>query len=163
MIKYIPEDTQVTFAEIPDEITLCINLSGCPHRCIGCHSPYLRKDIGEELTNEVLHDLIKKNPGVTCVCFMGGDRDKDRLVELAKDVVNEGLKTAWYSGETDIDMGEFGWFFDYIKVGPYVESLGPLDNPHTNQRLYKIGRLYNQGRIISEDITNKFWKYGNNQ
>lgn len=157
MIKYVPEDTQVTFAEIPDEISLCINLSGCPHSCYGCHSKYLRGDIGEELTNEVLHDLIKKNPGVTCVCFMGGDRDKDRLVELAKDVVNEGLKTAWYSGEEIVSMYKYGWYFDYIKVGPYNESLGPLNSPTTNQRLYKIGRLYNLGQIISEDITNKFW------
>ena len=157
MIKYVPEDTQVTFAEIPDEITLCINLSGCPHSCYGCHSKYLRGDIGEELTNEALHDLIKKNPGVTCVCFMGGDRDKDRLIELAKDVADIGLKVGWYSGEEEVSMYKYGWYFNYIKVGPYNESLGPLNSPTTNQRLYKIGRLYNQGQIISEDITNKFW------
>ena len=158
MIKYIPQDTQVTFAEIPDEITLCINLSQCPHRCLGCHSPYLREDIGDELTNETLIKLIKKNPGVTCVCFMGGDGDKEKLIELAKDITNMGLKTAWYSGEKEINLFEFGWFFDYIKVGPYIKSLGPLNKQTTNQKLYKIGRLYNYHDIIAYDITNKFWK-----
>lgn len=31
MVKYT--DIQVTFREIPDEITLCINISGCPNHC----------------------------------------------------------------------------------------------------------------------------------
>lgn len=160
MIKYIPEDTQVTFAEIPDEITLCINLSCCPHRCPGCHSPYLQTDYGEELTNDIIEDLIKKNPGITCVCFMGGDSDVGRLIELAKSVVNAGLRTAWYSGNEEVNFYEVGWFFDYIKVGPYIKERGPLDNPNTNQKLFKIGRLYNQDLILSDDITNKFWKHG---
>ena len=162
MIKYIPQDTQVVFAEVPDEICLGLNLSLCPHHCPGCHSPYLRKDIGEELTPETLDELIEKNSGITCVLFLGGDGDKEELKKLAEYVSVKGLKCAWYSGETDIDMWEFGWFFDYIKVGPYVESLGPLNNPHTNQRLYKICRLYNQVKIMLTDITNKFWKNDNN-
>ena len=48
MIKY--KETQVTFSEVPDEISLCINISNCPHRCKGCHSPYLQEDVGYELT-----------------------------------------------------------------------------------------------------------------
>lgn len=165
MIKYVPQDTQVTFAEIPCEITLCINLSCCPHHCPGCHSPYLREDMGEELTNDVLDKLIRKNKGISCVVFMGGDNDIDRLIELSKSVVNGGLKTAWYTGsrEEEIDFYKVGWFFDYIKVGPYIEECGPLNNPNTNQRLYKIGRLYNQDLIMRDDITNKFWTHGNNK
>jgi anaerobic ribonucleoside-triphosphate reductase activating protein len=45
MLKYV--DTAVTFAEFPNEVSLCINISGCPCCCDGCHSPYLSKDIGE--------------------------------------------------------------------------------------------------------------------
>lgn len=48
MVKYT--DSQVTFREIPDEITLCINISGCPNHCEGCHSSYLAEDIGTKLT-----------------------------------------------------------------------------------------------------------------
>ena len=50
MVKYV--DTLVTFAEFPNEISLCINISGCPNHCPGCHSPYLAQDIGEVLNKE---------------------------------------------------------------------------------------------------------------
>ena len=93
---------------------------------------------------------------------MGGDGDKERLRELAGHISVKGYKVAWYSGEDNIDFFEFGWFFDYIKVGSYIKELGPLNEPTTNQRLYKIGRFYNQQQILSEDITNKFWKHGIN-
>lgn len=158
MLKYVPQDTQVTFAEIPDEISLAINISCCPHRCPGCHSPYLQKDYGVELDEETLDLLIEYNPGITCIVFMGGDGDKETLKRLASHIAVKGYKVAWYSGEKEVDMFEFGWFFDYIKVGPYIENLGPINQPTTNQRLYKISRFYNQNQIMSEDITNKFWK-----
>ena len=73
MLKYV--NTQVTFAEIPDEITLCINLSNCPCHCKGCHSSYLAEDIGQTLTITRIEKLLKKNKGVTAICFMGGDND----------------------------------------------------------------------------------------
>ena len=163
MIKFVPQDTSVVFAEIPDETCLAINISGCPHHCPGCHSPYLQGDCGVVLDEETLDQLLEKNDGVTCVLFMGGDGDKETLKSLASHVAVKGYKVAWYSGEKELDMFEFGWFFDYIKIGPYIESLGPINSPTTNQRLYKIGRFYNLNQIMSEDITNKFWKHGNNQ
>ena len=43
--------------------------------------------------------------------------------------------------------------FDYIKLGPYVDRLGPLNRETTNQRLYKVLR---NGEM--KDITRKFWK-----
>ncbi|MCE1156706.1 MAG: hypothetical protein LWW91_11390, partial [Bacteroidales bacterium] len=48
------------------------------------------------------------------------------------------LKTAWYSGKAAIPDGISVKSFDYIKLGPYVEKLGGLDSPHTNQRFYKV-------------------------
>ena len=39
MLKYL--DTMVTFSEIPDEVTLCINLTNCPYHCPDCHSKEL--------------------------------------------------------------------------------------------------------------------------
>ena len=44
MLKYV--NTGVVFQEIPDEVTLAVNLSGCPCRCPGCHSRYLWQDVG---------------------------------------------------------------------------------------------------------------------
>ena len=71
-IKY--ESTLVTFTEVPDEISLCLNISGCPCCCEGCFEPWLREDCGDTLTYDVLAELIKKHPHITCLCFMGGDR-----------------------------------------------------------------------------------------
>ena len=47
MLKYV--NTMVTFSEVPDEISLCIEISNCKCHCKNCHSPYLPDDIGEEL------------------------------------------------------------------------------------------------------------------
>ena len=70
-MKYV--DTKVVFSEIPDEITLAINISGCPVKCSGCHSKYLWEDVGEPLNSDSLHHLIENHKGITCVAFMGGD------------------------------------------------------------------------------------------
>lgn len=82
MLKYT--DTQVTFAEIPDEITLCINLSNCPCHCEECHSSYLAEDIGEVLTVTRIEKLLKQNEGITAICFMGGDNDPKLINHYAK-------------------------------------------------------------------------------
>lgn len=157
MIKYIPEDTSVCFAELRDEISLGINLSCCIHRCPGCHSSYLQNDIGDELTTDILDSLIKKNQGITCVLFLGGDNDKSTLISLAKHVSNNyDLLVGWYSGESELDLNEYGKYFDYIKVGPYIKELGPLNSPTTNQRLHFIKR--DKDSLIIEDITSSFWR-----
>ena len=137
----------IVFQEIPGEVTLALNLSGCPCHCPGCHSPHLAEDIGELLTEELLDALINQYKGlITCVAFMGGDAEPTEVLRLAAHI--KELKTAWYSGRTH--MPEDG--FDYVKIGPYIEELGGLKSPTTNQRLYK--------RVDDEwqDITSVFWK-----
>lgn len=157
MLKYT--DSQVTFAEIPDEITLCINISNCPCHCKGCHSAYLAEDIGEELTPEALDTLINSNKGITCVCFMGGDSDPSYVEFLAEHVKNHhsGIKTAWYSGR-DTLYNKFDLRgLNYVKVGSYKEELGPLNKRTTNQKLYKVFH-FSTGRCELVNITHKFWK-----
>lgn len=157
MIKYIKEDTSVCFCELNQEISLTINLSCCPHRCPGCHSQYLQKDIGDELTIDIIDDLINKHQGITCVLFLGGDNDKLSLINLAKHISkNYDLLVGWYSGDSELDLNEYGKYFDYIKVGPYIKNLGPLNSPTTNQRLYYIKRKNDS--VVIEDITSTFWK-----
>lgn len=156
MLKYL--NTEITFAEVPDEITLCINITGCPNHCPGCHSQFLWEDTGTELAEEVLVDLIKKNEGISCVCFMGGDQNPAEVNTLAIYVRKyfPDLKIAWYSGNSNISSKIYLINFDYIKVGPYIEKLGGLDNPSTNQRFYKIMHSEATDKMI--DVTNKFWK-----
>ena len=152
MIKYVPEDTSVVFLEIPDEICCAINIANCPHRCDGCHSQYLRKDIGDELNKDVIDRLLNKHNGITCILFMGGDADKDCLSKLADYVRSNNIKSAWYSGEDTLDLDYYKQHYDYIKVGSYKREFGPLDKRTTNQRLYMITDNH------IDDITYKFWK-----
>lgn len=158
MLKYV--DTKVCFQEVPDEITLCINISNCPCHCKGCHSPYLAEDIGKPLVGMILReDLIEKNKGITCVCFMGGDNDPGAINNLAEYIKTwdsiKHLKVAWYSGRQElakeIDLNNF----DMIKLGYYDSEKGPLNCPTTNQRLYKVinGKMY--------DYTYLFWLNSN--
>ena len=148
----------IVFQEIPGEVTLALNLSNCPCHCPGCHSPHLAEDIGEVLDEALLDDLIGRYKGlITCVAFMGGDAEPMNVIRLANyihelRIKNEELrlKTAWYSGRTNMPQDEKA--FDYVKLGPYIEALGGLKSEKTNQRLYKrVGDEW-------EDITNSFWK-----
>lgn len=162
MLKYVGYD--VVFREIPDETTLAINLSNCPCHCKGCHSSYLAGDIGEELTDSKLMELIDANRGITCVALMGGDNDPAEVERLLTNYTaymayarpnDKAIKTAWYSGRQELPIGfEYG-FINYIKLGPYIEELGPLDSPTTNQRLYKV--VISNDTPTLEDITYKFW------
>ena len=159
MIKYVPEDTTVCFAELRDEVSLGINLSCCPHRCRGCHSPYLQTDMGAELTESILDEMIQKNQGITCVLFLGGDADKDRLRELAlhiRNIYGHDIRVGWYSGEDSLDLYQNIGVFDYIKVGSYKQEFGGLDKKTTNQRVYRLLSGNNQLSERIEDITSTF-------
>lgn len=143
----------VTFSEFPDEISLCINISNCPCHCEKCHSSYLAEDIGEPLLESTLRKLITENKGITCVGFMGGDIEPKSVNALARYIKTEyNLKVGWYSGRQTLSKDIDYKLFDYIKLGPYIEEFGPLNNPNTNQKMY----LVNNGQLI--DITSKFWK-----
>ena len=68
-------DYDIVFQEVPDETTLALNISDCPHHCPGCHSSYLWQPVGDVLTPEWLQPLIDRYPYITCVSIQGGDRD----------------------------------------------------------------------------------------
>ena len=158
MIKYL--ETLVACAEVPDEITLCINITNCPCNCNGCHSSYLSKDIGEELNNDVLDKLISDNSGISCIAFMGGDSSPKEINDLAKYVKDKySISIAWYSGRQELSKDINLDNFDYIKLGPYIKELGPLTSKTTNQRLYQYGKFFNDYTIDKcwRDITYKFW------
>ena len=160
-VKYIPEDTTVVFSEIPDEITLAVNISNCQNNCKGCHSPYLKEDRGSILTCDVIDELMERNRGITCFCFMGEGNDVDGLRKLAEHISEkwENVKIGVYSGRENVEK----WYsevFDYVKIGPYMPEYGPLDNPETNQRLFYHNPVYCGVSKMGkgwEDVTYKFW------
>ena len=122
MLKYL--NTAVTFSEFPDEISLCINITGCKINCPECHSSYLANDIGEPLYLETVYDLIDKNEGITCLGLMGGDAEPLYINIIAKAVKDlYDIKVGWYSGRDylakEIDLNnkksiKYVWYCSYI-------------------------------------------------
>ena len=102
-----------------------------------------------------LDRLIEKNKGITAICIMGGDNspaDVNAFAAYIKSFYN--LKVGWYSGKPTISEHIDGRYFDYIKIGPYLQNKGPLDSKTTNQRMYKV--FVEDGHITYIDITHVF-------
>ena len=158
---------QVTFSEVPDEISLTIpTLCYKPHCSEDCNSKSLCwaenwKGEKKELTKEILKNLILENEGISCVTIMTSLNFKE-LKRLFSFVKKEfpNLKTAIYIGLkkeeiiNNIDFFNLIKILDYIKVGSFKKEFGPLNNPNTNQRFYKINHA-NECNLF-EDITYKF-------
>lgn len=161
MLKYV--DTAIVFDEVPDEISLCINLSKCPCHCEGCHSLYLAEDIGEWLDGYKLDTLIEKNKGITCVCFMGGDAEPeciDALADYMKRVYPD-IKVAWYSGKQELAKEIDLKNLDYLKLGPYIKEKGPINEPTTNQIFYRVVHTEVPSTILVDE-THRFWRKDEN-
>ncbi len=97
---------------------------------------------------------------------MGEGNDPVGLISALKYVNSKGLKTAVYSGE---DITTEQWLCKnnceinsaptFLKLGPYVEELGPLNKKTTNQRLYQLVDYISASNLyIFKDITDKFWR-----
>lgn len=152
-------DYDIVFQEVPGEVTLAVNISNCPNRCKGCHSEYLMQDVGYELNEESLAALLDKyGKNITCVCFMGGDAAPFEVARLAEYLHMESkfdLKTAWYSGKSVLPESFPIKWFQYIKLGPYIQEKGGLKATTTNQHFYRV-----ESDLQLTDITSVFWKKG---
>ena len=142
----------IAFQEVPDETSLIFNISGCPHRCKGCHSQYLWKNTGHFLYKNIRKILEEYKDMITCVCFMGGEQNIEELLKSLSICKEFNLKTCLYTGEDEIEFPYMLELLDYIKIGHYDENLGGLNSPKTNQRFYKI----ENSELI--DITSWFQK-----
>lgn len=148
MVKFV--EKSIVFSEIPDRVTLAFSISNCQNKCKGCHSSFLRSDIGTELTENLLlsdeyRNIIEK---CNCILFLGEGNDIDELFRL-NDIIKKvyGVDTAIYSGRDYVE-DIFFEKFDFVKVGSYQQDMGALDKETTNQKLY-----YHR-----KNITYKFWK-----
>lgn len=80
----------------------------------------------------------------------------DELENLLLYVKSSGLRTCLYSGaETAKAFKNLLLILDYLKIGPYKEDRGGLNDPDTNQSFY----IVNDCDLI--DITYKFRKKEN--
>lgn len=149
------QGTAVVMAEVPDEISLAFNIAGCQHKCKGCHSTNLWEYKGKPLSDNFEQE-ISKHPGISCVCFMGGDQNQPELTDLCIKAHELGLKTCVWFGiddANDIDVVLLQ-YLDYFKIGSWIEELGPLKSKTTNQRMYKVTGIAGHRNI--QDITWRF-------
>lgn len=171
MLKFY--DTAVTFSEFPDEVALCINITGCPCHCEGCSEPWLRQDTGTPLTEKAIKRLIETHPDCTVFGLMGGDSDHAEVARIADFVhANSDMRVGMYSGRDDIDE-DLARHLDYYKVGRWImppkdparwgdQPCGPLEYPGTNQQYYrcKVGSdhvaLINETAKFQQHIINDF-------
>jgi anaerobic ribonucleoside-triphosphate reductase activating protein len=167
------------FREFPDEITMALNIAGCPLRCVGCHSPWLQNDddpTAAPLTASYLDHLLEgRASAVTCVGLFGGDQDVASIADAVHHIKtwegwkgSPGVKVGWYSGvggrltDGQLNPASIGdpdtlellsRYLDYLKEGPYIQKLGGLDHKTTNQKMYR-----NLGEGEWENITSRFWQ-----
>ncbi len=152
MLKFYNYD--IVFQEIPDEVTLAVNITHCPIHCPQCHSRFLWEDVGEPFNEESAAIMIEEyKDAITCISFMGGDNEPAEVNRMAVWLKQTypNLKVAWYSGRQELSPEVDAGHFDYIKLGPYIEERGGLKSPSTNQQLYKIPKIGEW-----EDITSRF-------
>ena len=81
---------------------------------------------------------------------MGGDAEPLEVMRLARWIRQRWphIRTAWYSGKENLPEGFDVTAMNYIKLGPYVEALGGLKSPETNQVLYKVTPDGDMSRIF---------------
>ena len=142
MLRY--SSYNIVLQEVPNEISLCFTITGCKLACEGCHSEYTWDGSkGEVLTNELLQSLLTKYNGmISCVLFMGGEWEADRLLSLIFQVKCKQLKTALYTGlnlkQVQRQCPELLACLDYIKTGKWLPKLGGLNSPTTNQKFLNL-------------------------
>lgn len=163
----------IGFREVPNEISILINISNCPYRCDECHSPELQGDNGLPLTIEALDGLIAfynlhgKVP-ITCICFMGDGGNMPAIGKLIKHCHDEGFLTCLYTGSTNTyeAIKYSDNTLNFIKIGPYLKEHGPLDNSNTNQKFYEIlyrGDTNGNEWYVLNDLTCLFQNKENNE
>jgi anaerobic ribonucleoside-triphosphate reductase activating protein len=174
VLKYPVVNTDITFNELPDKMAYAIELGACKQHCVGCHSPELQE---EDAPLTSLLDVLEEaqdaiDAGANAIVVMGGTNNKHitaesliSLLSALSDIAPVGI----YSGSEDEErdkMIALEGHCTWLKTGPYVEALGGLESPRTNQRFYYISQSYrldkNDNVVFVRpcflDETHKFWK-----
>ena len=145
---------EIVWQEVPNEVSLAFLLSGCPLRCVGCHSADSWKaGLGADLSVDYLRARLRRYRGLlTCVLFLGGEWQSENLLALLRVARDEfGLKTCLYTGlERDEVPPMLLPELSFLKTGRWLPERGGLDSPTTNQRFVDFQ--------TGMDLTSLFWR-----
>ncbi|WII94141.1 anaerobic ribonucleoside-triphosphate reductase activating protein [Kingella negevensis] len=133
---------EIVWQEVPNEVSLAFLVSGCPVRCVGCHSADSWKpNRGDELSANYLRSRLRQYRGLlTCVLFMGGEWQPETLLVLLKIAREEfGLLTCLYTGyEREELPPELLPELTFLKTGRWQPENGGLDSATTNQKFVDL-------------------------
>ena len=132
-----------------------VYVSGCNHKCKGCHNPQTWDfNQGYLITEKVVQDLIKSiknNPLLNGVTFSGGDPlevgNAESLLDFLKMFKRAEINVWCYTGyiyEDLLDMPVQRECLKYIDVlvdGPFIKELKDPDlifRGSSNQRIIKL-------------------------
>lgn len=139
MLKFY--NKQVVFQEVPNEISVSFSVAGCRLNCPGCSwKTAVLSMMEKELSDEYYCKVLKDYQGLaSCVLFYGGEWESEDLIHKLQIAKQMGYKTCLYTGlNLEKVKPEIVSELNYIKVGPYIASLGGLNSPTTNQRLINL-------------------------
>jgi len=130
---------EISTLEIPNEISLCFNVTGCNVKCIDCHSKFLWNiDNGWELDFEYFSKILEKYSNyISYVCFMGGEWFEEDLIKMLKISKEKGLKNCLFTGRNDIKEN-IKQYLDLLKLGGFIKELGGLESLNTNQKMIEL-------------------------
>lgn len=136
-LRFISE--QIVWQEVPGETSLAYMISGCPLRCMGCHSPDgWDENKGVILSEDYFKTKLKQYEGfITCVLFLGGEWNENALIPLLKEAQKHNLQTCLYTGYEKVSDALLSQL-TYLKTGPWIASLGGLSSLTTNQKMIDI-------------------------
>ena len=167
--KYPVHNMGITLNEVPNKVAVYIEFNNCNLKCKGCHSPHLHSDYfdGERIEIKEILSYVNKqvNKGANYIVLMGGDNNNvmpsdlytliNKLDDIAPVMLYSGSEDTSILTETNLTL---------LKTGGYIEELGGLLSPTTNQKVFKkdIKVLPTSGivatQVVPVDITEEFVK-----
>lgn len=149
-------------------IRFVIFTQGCPHRCDGCHNPETWDFTGgQEVEDEELLDLIRRNRLIKGVTFSGGEPfiQPAPLASLGRRIKEMGLDIVTYTGYSfeelvkkslcDEDVRSLLDVSDLLIDGRYIKDERDLSlafRGSRNQRIIRVAESIGSGKVVEVEF-----------
>lgn len=147
-------------------IRVTIFLSGCDHKCNGCHNPETwNPESGIEFDADAMAEIVHYLKQEYCqgITFSGGDPlylgNRGEVTALLRNlgpVLREDQDVWMYTGYSWEEVNELP-VMEYVDVlvdGEFIEGLADVNYPwcgSTNQRVIRVQESKKEGRIVLYD------------